>query len=109
MIQSSCRCLVFTSNALQDEANARNEQLHENASSVRRGQVHVVACASSCGVCVFVWRVRLVCVKTSLLDYKCAFELNNVKTKYCLFLFIYIYIYIYIYTYIFLFLIFMFF
>jgi hypothetical protein len=62
MIQCVCRCHVFTSIALQDEANARNEQLNENASSVRRGHVHVVACASSCGVCVFVWRVRLVCV-----------------------------------------------
>ena len=52
MIQCVCRCHVFTSIALQDEANARNEQLNENASSVRRGHVHVVACASSCGVCV---------------------------------------------------------
>ena len=57
MIQCVCRCHVFTSIALQDEANARNEQLNENESSVRRGHVHVVA-----SVCVFVWRVRLVCV-----------------------------------------------
>ena len=87
---------------LQGEADARNGQLNESVSSVvRRGHVHGVACASSCGVCVFVWRVRLVCVYVEFARLQMFAELNNVKRVFFYFYFYFFFFFFFYFFFIF--------